>query len=619
MRRLLLTIAILGAIAGLVVLFVLLAMPPPTPELRETVAPPKSVAAPEQDSMSAQRQQGTIKGKVVFGPTGEPVADATIIALVPYLDPGDDENLPMWGEMLEKKRVLTGPDGTFKLSELPPDYWNIWVEKKGLGFTTIPRATFDDEHVIKLWPGCSVRGKVVFDDDSPAPGIRIEYTPQGTHSEIFSRYRLKSYYTTTRKDGTFEYTDLPPGKFTIEVYPEDYLPAPWTVEPPLKPGEHRDLKTRKLDGGFGMTVRVVWLGSNDPVPDVEVAVEPLGDPMPRTSNGQHRRTNSKGIAYFRGLGGQVMPKPIFQVSASVGGETIMPDVDGPYSPDQELTIYVRRRCTIIGRVMQGNGDPLPRFFLDLRAHEHKTYPLQKWVSEPDRGRFKISGIPEGNYTMNIRFPGLTDKSVEVTAVAGQETDIGTIILEEGAEIWGTVRSASGKELSSVMRVVLARKVKRGKTKQDTYETVARMVVKKDGSYRLRGLPTGTFWIQPVTAVNLSTTEPQQVTITGPSQALQVNLVVYGSGFVEFSYWDTLNGARRQVVAVPTYLIRKSDGKQERWFGSGARFRPGTYDVEFEMKNEQGVPTRYRGSAITVQEDQTTGPIEVSLPEIRDGK
>jgi len=619
MRRLLITLALLGALAGLVVLFVFLAMPPPQSELRETVAPPKSIAAPEEEPQRALREQGTIKGKVVFGPTGEPMPNATVIALAPYLDPGDAENLPMWGEMAEKARVKTGPDGTFEIADLPPDYWNIWAEKPGYGFTTIPRAKFGGEHVIKLWPGASVRGKVVFDDGSPAPGIRIEYTPQGTHSEVFSRYRLKSYYTQTRKDGTFEYTDLPPGKFTVEVYSDNHLPAPWTVEPPLKHGDRRDLGIRKLDTGFGMTVRVVWIGSNEPVSDVEVKVEPLGDPMPRTSIGQSRRTNAQGIARFQGLGGQVMPKPIFQVAAQVGGETIMPDMDGPYAPDQDLTIYVRRRCTIIGRVVDGRGEPLPRYFLELRAKEHKTYPLQQWVSKPDRGKFKMSGIPEGDYAMTIRFPGLTDKTFDVTAVAARETDIGTIVLEEGAEIWGEVRLASGGEIKDVMRVVLSRKIKRGKTKMDSYEPISRTVVKSDGSYRLRGLPTGTFWLQPLSVVNLSTTEPEQVTITGPTQVLQKDLIVYGSGFVDFSYWDTVEGSRRQIVPVPTFLTRTADGKAERWYGNGSRFRPGTYDVEFEMKNEEGVPTRYKGPRITIQEDQTTGPIEVSLPDIRDAE
>ncbi|MHC4953921.1 MAG: hypothetical protein ACYTGZ_08520 [Planctomycetota bacterium] len=617
MRRLLTVLVLLAAIAGLALLFVMLMMPPPPTQLPEVPAPPQAVAAPPNDQQGAVRQKGTLKGTVLYGPTGEPLAGATIIVLAPFLDPGDDENLPTWGDMIEKARLRTGPDGTFLIQDLPPDYYNLWAEKKGYGFTTIPRATFNDGHVIKLWPGATIRGKVVYDDESPAAGVRIEYTPQGTHSEVFSRYRLKSYYTQTKSDGTFEYTDLPPGKFTVEVYPENHLPAPWTTAPPLKAGELRILKTHKLDPGFGMTVHVKWLGTGEPVPGIEVAVRPMGDPMPRTRTGQRRFTNEKGIARFSGLGGQVMPKPTFLVAANVGGEAVMPDEKGLKRPDETVIIHVRRDAIITGKVVRSNGAPLPRFFLDLRAKGFQTSQLQQWITNPDKGKFTMHGVPEGEYTMNVRFPGLIDKSVPIKAVAGQENDIGTIVLEEGAEIWGTVRRDSGKPIEEIVRVVLSRNV--GTPKKPKWEPVARAVVQKDGSYRLRGLPTGTFFMQPLAVVNLSTTEPEEVTIQGPTESIQKNLMMYGSGFVQFHYWDLVDGALRRVVAVPTYLVRKSDGQEYRWWGSGTRFRPGAYEIQFEMDNAEGVPTRYKGKTVTIQEDETPDPIEVSLHELRDGE
>ena len=107
---------------------------------------------------------------MIYGPTGKPLAGATVIALSPYLQPGEGDDLPLWGEMLEKTRVKTGPDGKFDIEDLPPDYWNIWVEKKGYGFTTVPRADFATNHKVLLWPACSVSGKVLYEDGSPAGG-----------------------------------------------------------------------------------------------------------------------------------------------------------------------------------------------------------------------------------------------------------------------------------------------------------------------------------------------------------------------------------------------------------------------------------------------------------------
>ena len=619
MRRFLLALVVLAMLAGMVALFILMNLPDPRPAVPVMDAPPQDIPAPPQAQQQVHQQQGTLKGKVIHGENNQPVPGATIIVLAPHLDSGEDGDVPVWGDMIEKARITTGPDGSFELKELPPDYWNIWAEKKGYGFTSVPRAQFDHEHVIKLYPGATIRGRVIYDDETPAAGVRVEYTPQGLASEVFSRYRLKSYYTQTRTDGTFEYNELPPGKFTVEIYPPDHLPAPWTTELPLKPGEFRDLGIRKLDGGFGMTVYVKWRGTNEPVSGVEVACRPVGDPMPRTKIGQRRITDKNGRAVFRGLGGQSLPKPGFTVAANIGGGPVVPDKPGFVAPGETVTIYVRRQATLVGRVVRGNGEPLPRFFISLKPKGFIHSQLQQWFTSEKNGEFLMSGVPEGTHTMTVRFPGLIPTDVEVTAIGAQETDVGTIVLEEGAEIWGSVSRDSGRELHEVTRVVLSRKVIDANTDRERWEPISRCVVLKDGTYRLRGLPLGTFWLQPLEQVNLSTTEPEEVTISGRSDSLQRNLVLHGSGFVDFSFWDEVEGSRRLVVPVPTFLVRKADGKEYRWWGNGVRLRPGTYEVQFQMPDAAGVSKRHTWKTIRVQEDETTGPIEVSLPEIRNGQ
>lgn len=616
MSRPLIISILVAAGAAIVVLFYLLAQSGPRTEYVAVVKPPSVIAPPPTTEAGSVRHQGRVQGTVIYGPTGKPLQGATVVALAPYLQPGEGDDLPLWGEMLEKTRVKTGPDGKFDIEDLPPDYWNLWVEKKNFGFATVPRADFATDHKVVLWPACSVTGKVVFEDESPASGVHIEYTPQGTHSEVFSRYRLKSYYTKTKKDGTFEYRDLPPGKFTIEVYPDEHLPAPYTAEPPLQPGENRQLKIRKLYRGFGMTVFVKWRGTNEPVPDIEVAIRPVGDPMPRTKVGRRRRTDQDGIARFSGLGGQVIDKPRFLVTANIGGEPVMPDEGGMLEPDGSVTIYARRQCAITGRVLGADGDPLPRFFLELIPKGFITTQLRKWETHPDNGRFSMEAIPEGDYTLTVRFPGLVDAQATVHAVAGQKTDVGTIRLMAGAEIWGNVTRAGGKEIKGVVRVALARRIRRPGHSVDEYVTVARTVVQKDGSYRMRGLPNGTFYIQPVQTTNLGTTKPELITVNGASDSIRKDMVMHGSGFVALHYFDTVRGSRIRVVAVPTYLIRKADGNETRWWGSGSSFRPGVHDIQVEMKNSQGVPTRYTAAQVTIQEERTAGPIELSLDEIR---
>ena len=98
--------------------------------------------------------------------------------------------------------------------------------------------------------------------------------------------------------------------------------------------------------------------------------------------------------------------------------------------------------------------------------------------------------------------------------------------------------------------------------------------------------------------------------------------MYGEGYVDFAFYDLVRGSRTRVIVPPCYLIRKADGQETRWQGNRTPLRPGTYSLQVELQDENGVPKRHTvrdPEAITVQEDETTGPIEVSLHEIRDAE
>lgn len=619
-KRILAFFGLAGAVAGLIVLAYFLSQDPPRIGVVEIEAPPAVVAPPPEDDLKAVQQMGNVRGKVINGLSRKPIAGATVIALRPYLQRSEDDDLPLWGELLEPPggRVKTGADGTFLIEDLPADYWNLWVEKRGYAWTTLPRAKFSENHVVELFPECSVRGRVVYEDGEPAPDIRIEYTPQGTHSEVFGRYRLKSYYIKTDHDGRFEYRGLPPGKFTIEVYPEDHLPAPWKYEPPLRPGENRDLGERKLERGFGMKVYVKWRGTDEPVPDIEVVVRPVGDPMPRTKTGRRRYTNSNGLAAFAGLGGQALPEPIFSIAANVPGVgPVVPDEQRLFRPDETVTIWLRKDSTVKGKVKRPNGDPLEHFFVELKPIGFLT--TQKRVFGKD-GEFTLYSVPEGDYMLNVRYGNLVDKVVRVTAVAGEEVDAGTITLESGAEIHGTVRGSDGGAVEGLVRVHLARKVLDERLQRERWETVARAYCKKDGSYSLKGIPPGSFWLWPENTKKASrTTDEVPITVASAASVIERNLVLYGEGSLKLKFMDEVEGAVREVVRPDfVWLVEKATGKEIRWFGEGSYLRPGRYDVFVVLENEKGVPQRYKWREVRIQEGETTGPIEVALYEIRDG-
>jgi len=616
-RRIAVVCALFGALAGIILILVLAFQDSertPYPVIEE---PPASVPIPPDDGLTARAEGGTLKGKVVNGLNHQPIDGAEVSALRPYAKFEKGKDLPLWGELLKEKTVKTGRDGTFAIEDLPKNYWNLWVQRQGYSWTTVPRAKFEEDHVIVLMPACSVRGRVLHEDDTPAVGVHIEYTPQGTHSEVFSRFVRKKYFIKTDKEGYFEYTGIPHGKFTIEVYPEDHLPAPWVAEPPLKPGENRDLGTHYLDGGFGMEVHVLWRGTNEPVEGVEVVVRPMSDPMPRTKIGRRRRTNAKGIAKFGGLGGQVLDKPGFLVTANIESGPVMPDKPGLIAPDSKVTIYLRKDGSIKGRVLDPAGIPLQRFHASLRAVGHIAHQLQ---GGSDKGNFSIFGVPEGEYVLKIDSTEYIDVEQRVSIVGGRTTDVGTITLHPGAEIYGAVTRSSGKPLEGVIRVFLSKKAASATTGREQFELVGRAFAKQDGSYRIAGIAPGTYWLEPDSIQDpSSTTAPIRIVIEASTGALERNLVIQGKGHVDLHFFDLVDGQLRRVVppGVVT-LVEQKSGAEVRWFGKGSPLRRGRYDVYIDLKTgKQDVPQRYRWGEVEVQEDETTGPIEVKLHEIRD--
>jgi hypothetical protein len=622
-RRLLLVLGILGAICGIVLILLLSREEPPRTRADVILPPPASVPQPEDETPSAKPEHGTLKGRVINGNTGEPIPGATVRALAPYLEPAKTpDQIPMWGGQISKKEIKTGLDGRFALEELPPDYWNLWVEKHGYAWTTVPRAKFDEEHEIKLYPGCSVHGQVVYPDGLPAPGVRIEYHIQGTHSEVFSRYKLESYYRTTKEDGTFRYDDLPPGKFTIEVYPPDHLPAPWRFEPPLKPGQDRDLGVHKLGDGFGLTVKVVWRETNEPVPDVEVAVRPIGDADPRTKIGQRRRTDAKGVARFRGLGGQEIKDPKFLVAANLPSGPVLSDDGAAHAPGSEVTIRLSKEGSITGTVLRPNGDPLDQFAVDLEAVGHITQQLREFG---ENGKFHVYQVPGGRYKVHILHGNLVDKEIEVDVTAGKELDLGTIQLEEGAQISGVVRGSNGAKLEGVVRVTLGTKDKSAAGK-DIYRAAGRCYVQQDGSYMLKGVAPGDYVLWPESVENpTATNDPVEITVGPTDRALQKDLTLWSEGILNLRFLDLVEGSEREVVRPPTYLVETSTGKEVRWMGIGTKLRPGSYTVYVELPDPNGVPRRYKAKEVEVgerprpgQEGRGQDPIEIRLFEVRDG-
>jgi hypothetical protein len=338
--------------------------------------------------------------------------------------------------------------------------------------------------------------------------------------------------------------------------------------------------------------------------------------MPRTKIGQRRTTDGDGVARFEGLGGQVLDRPKFLVAANVEGVgVVMPDEGGMHEPDGEITIWLRKDGILKGKVLRPNGKPLEHFGASLEPLGHITRQLRVYGED---GEFTLYQVPEGKYKLHIKYGNYINQTREVDAIGGKEVDVGTFVMREGAEVYGTVTHSSGAELEGVVKVHLGRKV-RNKAGNEVFEIIGRCYALKDGRYRIEGVPAGSFWLWPESVKDPSdVTHPVPVEVGVGVGAVQRDVVIYGQGFLQLKFTDEIEGRLVHVVQPATYLIETRSGKEIRWFGEGTRLRPGRYTVYVELKEGSGVSQRYKAGDVSVQEGETTGPIEIRLFEIRNG-
>jgi hypothetical protein len=537
-----------------------------------------------------------------------------VFAVRPYVEEAiEPGQVPLWGKYMKEPgtEVITGADGTFAIERLPANYWSLWAEKEGFSFGSAPKVWFDREHVIELFPGAEIFGRVVFPDGSPAPDVRIEYTPTGEPSIVFQFFRRESYVARTDADGRFRFTGLPPGKFTVEVYPVGYLPAPWTMEPPLAPGERRDLKTRRLEAGFQLSAKVLWRGTEEPVPGIEVVAIPVNDPNPRTRTGVRTRTDGSGVARFSGLGGQALDEPRFQVTVNDPNTgPVGPDEPRLYAPGEQVVFHLRRTGSLRGKVVDPAGEPVERFFVRLDPTEGPLqYQRRGWGA---KGEFRLTDVHEGPYRLVVIFAPYQDESVEnILIEPGRETDAGVVRLRAGAEIAGTVRYADGRPLKDTITVRLGRK--RG----NAYEPVRHASCRPDGSFRLFGIPPGSYYIWPDTMSR--TTLPTPVEMPEGTGFLQIDLVIEGEGLLDLVFVDYVDGRLVPVVQPENiFLLEEATGREHRWLGGGHPLRPGWYAASAELRRPDGTTGRFALGRFQVKDGQTTGPITISLAEVRNG-
>ena len=300
---------------------------------------------------------------------------------------------------------MTGPDGSFEFTRLDPGEYTITVRKEGYTNTTqkvtvISGKVVTVDIVLKHAYG-DLKG-TVSDENGFIESCQVSLSPGGQT-------------IMTGANGTFEFSKLTPGDYTVTFKKEGYTDKSETVT--VVAGKTTDISA-VLQYAYG-DIKGTVKDENGFVENCIVSLAPGGKSVATGANGTFefsKLTPGEYTITFRKEG--YTDKS--QVVTVIAGKTINVDV-----------IIGNSYGDIKGTVKDEKGL--------LENCQVSLSPGSQTVMTGANGTFEFSKLAPGSYTVTFKKEGYTDKSETVTVVAGKTTDISTVLQYAYGSIKGLVR------------------------------------------------------------------------------------------------------------------------------------------------------------------------------------
>lgn len=459
-------------------------------------APAKQTAAAKP--ATTRSAPGEIKGRVT-GPDGKAVGGATVRILVR----GEREASP-WQLRSEEPTVLkTGDDGTFAAKDLKGESFRVRVEAPGLAPFEAKEVLLGASLKIPLKPGLTVAGRARdLDSKEPVAGATVlACGPETGFGESACRSGV------TGDDGRFEVKGLAAGSVNLEVVAPRYARATRDGVPvvPSKPdaaGSTRETVIF-LQPGAAVAGRVVD-GNGKPVQGARlVAVPARGDLLAAFREGARRPavSDASGRFSFEGLpaGGS------FTLRAEKKG--FAPGQAGPFDVERgadrrDVEIRLEEGAAIKVRLTDRDGVPVRSVEIELEDTDRKNSRGPRFgggrrvdsdeIESAGDGRLVARPLPTGTFTVRMApedFAEIERENVKLRA--GETVDLGSITVEEGRSISGTITDAAGSPVAAAEI--------RGIWMEEGSPRTRRAKSREDGRYRLAGLGSGPLLRFTVTA------------------------------------------------------------------------------------------------------------------------
>lgn len=237
--------------------------------------------------------------------------------------------------------------------------------------------------------------------------------------------------------GAFQLADLPPGPVKVRVSAPGYRPA--VVSGVAAVGAEPAI--RVVLSGEGVIAGKVAYAADESFPVPGVAISVIGHDLPVTRSDQHGRFTLTGL-----------PPRTVTVRADVAGFLAAELAAEPGRTP--IVIPLKGNATLIGEAIRGDtGQPAADAAIELSGTPFKA-------RSDGQGRFRIEGVPGGEYQILAAMPGLAARlSTNLAAqrenrarvvLVGTSLLRGRIVQEPGARpISGVTVAVAGSKLQTV--------------------------------------------------------------------------------------------------------------------------------------------------------------------------
>jgi len=417
----------------------------------------------------------------VLDPQDQPVAGAVIVVadLGRAMPGGDDVEPTVVAE------AVSGSDGSYVLEHLGRRQYTVDIDADGFAplqsvvafLLNDSMGAFEQDYVLEP-TGLGLGGVVLGPNEEPVVGARIELVRRVPNNNA---YYLLSRVTDDR--GGFFFDRIAAGRYEVRFSSTDwYLPLPEKLD------AGRDDHVLRAQPAITVVGTIVTDGK--PPAQYTVAAQPdartgatmLGDlPRERTF-----RDDGSGTFEFGGLRSGTY---VLTVSAPGFAPTESQDlVLGQEALRVPVTVVLRPGGTVVGRldpadppavVELRDGSWDPNGPLDFAFPTQPVHGLRAKTAES--GAFRLRNVPEGDYVLSVKTPGLPDLHVRDVSVADdQVVDLGVLVRGRGGVVRGKVVGTDGQPLGGA-NLTLTGDAARLRTTSNV-----------DGTFRFDAVPEGEY-------------------------------------------------------------------------------------------------------------------------------